>query len=74
MIGAQQVSGVHVPGAQQATVLPRQVTSMPATSVSASQLGGLDVGELISMMITMMIIVMIMKMMTGAMSGVTANV
>ncbi len=72
MVKANQLSAVHVPGAQQATVLPRQVTSMPATSVTAGQLGGLDVGELISMMITMMIIVMIMKMMTGAMTGITA--
>ena len=41
-------------------------------TTSVSQLGGLDVGELISMMITMMIIVMIMKMMTGAMGNITA--
>jgi len=70
MIRSQQTSAVHVPGAQQSSVLPRQVTSMPATTTT-SQLGSVDMGELMGLMITMMIVVMMMKMMTGAMSGLT---
>ncbi len=69
MIKSQQTTAVHVPGAQQTTVLPRQVTSMPATT-SATQLGSIDMGELMGLMITMMIVVMMMKMMTGAMQGI----
>ena len=71
MVKSQQLGAVHVPGAQQTTVLPRQVTSMPATTSAAEGLlGGIDMGELMGLMITMMIIVMMMKMMTGAMGSI----
>ncbi len=72
MIKSQQTSAVHVPGAQQTTVLPRQVTSMPATSATQEDglLGSINMGELMGMMITMMIVVMMMKMMTGAMGNI----
>lgn len=53
-------------GSQQATAM--QSTVLPSTT--ASQTGGINIGELMNLMITMMIVVMMMKMMTGAMGQI----
>ncbi len=39
-------------------------------TTAVTQLGGIDMGEIMGLMITMMIVVMMMKMMTGAMGNI----
>ena len=63
-----QTSGVSLPRAQQASALPMQAATIPATATTTSQI---DIGEMMNLMITMMIVVMMMKMMSGMMTGIT---
>jgi len=68
MLKPTQISAMPFPRAQQASSLPLQALTLPA-SVSTTQ--AIDMGEMMNLMITMMIIVMMMKMMTGAMAGIS---
>jgi len=61
-----QTTGISLPRAQQASALPLQATTIPASTTAAQ----LDITELMNLMITMMIVVMMMKMMSGMMAGV----
>ena len=54
-------------GAQQASTLPMQSGTLPATT--NGDVGGINISELMNLMITMMIVVMMMKMMSGMMTG-----
>lgn len=60
-------TSMALPRAQQASALPLQATTIPATTTAAN---GIDISELMNMMITMMIVVMMMKMMSGMMANV----
>ena len=48
----------------QAATYPYQVTSMPAVT-AASDIGGINISEIMNMMIMLIVVVMMMKMMTN---------
>jgi len=65
MIRPAQTSSLPL-RAQQATNVPMQASTIPASTTATSQL---DISALMNLMITMMIVVMMMKMMSGMMTG-----